>query len=36
MTSGGLSFKLDDREVWSRGSVDNTGSYDTWLWFFGK
>jgi hypothetical protein len=36
MTSGGLSVKLGDREVWSRPSVPNTGSYDTWLFFFGK
>ena len=36
MTSGALAFKLDDRQVWSRQGEDNTGSYDTWLWFFGK
>jgi len=36
MTSGALAFKLDNREVWSRKGEDNTGSYDTWLWFFGK
>jgi hypothetical protein len=36
MTSGGLSVKVGDREVWSRPSVPSTGSYDTWLFFFGK
>lgn len=36
MTSCGLSVKLGDREVWTKPHVDNTGSYDTWLWFFGK
>ena len=36
MTAGGLTLKLDDKEVWTKPFVGNTGRYDTWLWFFGK
>jgi hypothetical protein len=36
MTAGALSVRLDDREVWTKPYVGNTGSYETWLWFFEK
>jgi|SRR5579872_2714750 len=36
MTAGALSVKFDDKEVWTKPYVGNTGSYETWTWFFGK
>jgi hypothetical protein len=37
MTTGGLSVKFDDKEVWSQPSVPGTAaSFDTWEWFWAK
>lgn len=35
MTTGGLSVKFDDKEVWSKPAVPGTAaSFDTWEWFW--
>lgn len=37
MTTGGLSVKFDDKEVWSKPGVPGTAaSFDTWEWFWDK
>lgn len=37
MTTGGLSVKFDDKEVWSKPAVPGTAaSFDTWEWFWEK
>ena len=34
MTTGGLSVKFDDKEVWSQPPVPGVAaSFDTWEWF---
>jgi hypothetical protein len=33
MTSGELSVRLDDQEVWGKHFINAPGSFETWFWF---
>ena len=33
LTNGGLSVRLDDKQVWEVPTVVPPGGYENWLWF---